>query len=93
MGSRHEGLGKKGMIDQMEIAMGKCLPGSSRERLIKGPREEELVIAALEETMIRSYGQIHEFHRQHKLPDMRTAAFLYAIERVAESYEHHGIFP
>jgi glutamate dehydrogenase (NAD(P)+) len=91
--SRHEELVKREMIDQVEAMTGQCLPGERRERLIRGPSEEELVLAALEETMIRSYGQVHEFWKQRKLPDLRTAAFLHAIERVAESYTHHGIFP
>ena len=25
--------------------------------------------------------------------DVRAGAFLFAVERVAESYKHHGIFP
>ena len=93
MVSRHEELVKREMIDQMETMTGQCMTGERRDRLIKGPREEELVIAALEETMIRSYDCVHNFWKQRKLPDLRTAAFLYAIERVAESYTHHGIFP
>lgn len=91
--SRHEELVKRELLDQMEAMTSQCMPGERRERLIKGPREEELVVAALEETMIRAYEQIHEFWKRRELPDFRTAAFLHAIERVAESYQHHGIFP
>ena len=93
MVSRHEELVKREMIDEMETLAGQCLTHERRHRLIKGPSEEELVISALEETMIRSYNQIHNFWKQRKLPDLRTAAFLCAIERIAESYKHHGIFP
>jgi glutamate dehydrogenase (NAD(P)+) len=77
----------------MESMTGKRLDENHRARLIDGPSEQELVIAALEETMTRSYTHIHDFWKEHKLPDLRTAAFLYAIERVAESYKQHGIFP
>jgi glutamate dehydrogenase (NAD(P)+) len=28
-----------------------------------------------------------------KIPDMRTAAFALAIEKIGRSYEEHGIFP
>lgn len=93
MVSRHEELVKREMIDQVEALAGKCLAPEDKNRLIKGPSEEELVISALEETMIRSYDQIHGFWKRKGLPDFRTAAFLHAIERVAESYKHHGIFP
>jgi glutamate dehydrogenase (NAD(P)+) len=93
MMSRHEELVKREMIDELESIIGKRLPEDRRQRLIKGPSEEELVIAALEETMIRSYARVHDFWKRRQLPDFRTAAFLLAIERVAESYGHHGIFP
>jgi glutamate dehydrogenase (NAD(P)+) len=91
--SRHEELVKREMIEQIESLTGQRMADERRERLIKGPREEELVIAALEATMIRAYGQLHDLWAERKLPDLRTAAFLHAIERVAESYKHHGIFP
>jgi glutamate dehydrogenase (NAD(P)+) len=93
MVSRHEELVKREMIDQVEAMTGQCLPGPRRERLIRGPSEEELVVAALEETMIRSYHHVHEVWKQRNLPNLRTAAFLLGLERVAESYAHHGIFP
>jgi glutamate dehydrogenase (NAD(P)+) len=93
MVSRHEELVKREMLDQVEAMTGRCIPGDRRERLIKGPHEEELVVAALEETMIRAYSNLHEVWKTRQLPDLRTAAFLNAIERVAESYKYHGIFP
>lgn len=93
MVSRHEELVKRELVEQMETMTGLGIPGGRKERLIKGPSEEELVVAALEETMIRSYHQLHNVWKERDLPDLRTAAFLYAIERVAESYRHHGIFP
>lgn len=91
--SRHEELVKREMVDQMESLAGKCMTGQQRDRLIKGPSEEELVMAALEQTMIRAFDQIHDLKQNRDLPNLRTAAFLYAIERIAESYKFHGIFP
>jgi glutamate dehydrogenase (NAD(P)+) len=93
MHSRHEELVKRELIEQMEALTGTRVPCGQRERLIRGPGERELVIAALEQTMIRAYAQIHEFWKSQGLPDLRTAAFLMAIERVGTSYLHHGIFP
>lgn len=91
--SRHEELVKREMIEQMESLTGQRMADEPRLRLIKGPREEELVIAALEATMIRAYNELHDIWKERQLPDLRTTAFLHAIERVAESYRHHGIFP
>ncbi len=91
--SRHEELNNREMVSAMETLTGQKLPESQRSHLVNGPDELRLVIAALEQTMTRSYNQIHDFWLQRELPDLRTAAFLMAIERVAESYTHHGIFP
>jgi len=93
MVSRHEELVKREMLDQVEALTGRGIEEDRRQRLIKGPSEQELVIAALEETMIRSYGKIHDFWKQQNLPDLRTAAYLFGIQRVADSYQNHGIFP
>ncbi len=91
--SRHEELIKRELLDEMEILSGQKIPVLQRDRLIEGPSEEELVNAALEHTMIRAYRRIHHFWTERDLPDLRTAAFVCALERVAESYELHGIFP
>ena len=91
--SRHEELSNRHMLAAMETLTGQQLPGSDRDRLIHGPDELRLVVSALEQTMTRAYERIHEVWLQRDLPDLRTAAFLLAIERVAESYSHHGIFP
>ncbi len=91
--SRHEELVKKELLEQMEQLTGACIPNERRHRLISGPSEQELVFAALEQTMIRAYGQIHRIWKERQVNDLRTAAFLMAIERVADSYKFHGIFP
>ena len=43
--------------------------------------------------MAVSYQKIHEIWKARALPDLRTAAFLFALERVANSYLSQGIFP
>jgi glutamate dehydrogenase (NAD(P)+) len=93
MTSRHEELVKKELLEQMEDLVGACIPNERRQRLISGPSEEELVVAALEQTMNRAYEHIHDLWKDRQVADLRTAAFLLGIERVAESYQHHGIFP
>ncbi len=91
--SRHEELVKRELIEEMERLTGTKVPAERLPRLIHGPREEELVVAALEQSMMTAYEKIQRFRRQRELPDMRTASFLLALERVAESYSQHGIFP
>ena len=91
--SRHEELVKRELVTTMEEMTGVKLSEEASRRLIHGPSEEELVIAALEQSMMRAYANIHRAWKERNLPDLRTAAFLLALERVAESYKHHGIFP
>jgi glutamate dehydrogenase (NAD(P)+) len=91
--SRHEELVKRELIEAMEGLTGAKVPVERMPRLIQGPSEEELVVAALEQSMMKAYASVREVWKQRDLPDMRTAAFLLALERVAESYKNHGIFP
>ncbi|MEO0452785.1 MAG: hypothetical protein AAFY98_01445 [Verrucomicrobiota bacterium] len=61
--------------------------------LHRGPREIDLVRSALEDTMSRAYTNIRKMKHTHQMPDLRSASFAYAIERLATSYGAHGIFP
>jgi len=93
MMARHEELVKEALISEMEKLSGQKIPDARRAQLVEAPGEELIVNSALEQTMIRSYQSIHKLWRTRNLPDLRTAAYLYAIERVSESYNYHGIFP
>jgi len=64
-------------------------------RLIEhGPDEIDLVNSGLEETMIEAVQEIREIWHSHKdIPDMRTAAFVSAINKIGEAYAQLGIFP
>jgi glutamate dehydrogenase (NAD(P)+) len=91
--SRHEELIKRELIEEMERITGSLVPLEALNRLIHGPSEEEIVIAALDQTMSRAWQKIRETRIKHKIEDFRTAAFLIAIKQVGETYLHHGIFP
>ena len=93
MHSRHEEIVKLELLEQVEEMTATRIQGARKTRLIQGPGERELVISALEQTMKRAYGQIHDVWKSKNLEDLRTASFLMAIERVGTSYLHHGIFP
>lgn len=91
--SRHEELMKTELVETIEALTGKEVAAPTRARLIHGSREEELVMAALEQTMMHAFNLIHRTWKSRQFPDLRTAAFCLGIERVAESYRQHGIFP
>ena len=64
------------------------------EQVTHGASEEDLVNSGLEETMMGAYHPIREAWKgQGGKVDLRTAAMIVAIDKVALSYEQLGIFP
>jgi len=91
--SRHEELTKIRLVEAIETLSGQSVPEVIRKELVQQTSEKDMVVAALDQTMMAAFAKIFQTWKSRKLPDLRTAAFLLAIERVAESYEQHGIFP
>ena len=62
--------------------------------MARGADERDLVNSGLEETMITAYGQIREVQKRlDGKADLRTAAFISAIDKIAHCYQDLGIFP
>lgn len=62
--------------------------------LTHGADEQDLVRSGLEETMCNAYQQIRETHRRlDGKADLRTAALVGAIHKIASCYQEMGIFP
>lgn len=81
------------IIKTVENLTGKAITETERKQLLHGPDEVDLVYSGLEDTMISSYHEIRDTMISQKIPDMRTAAFVVAINKVGVSYEELGIFP
>ncbi len=82
------------IIEKVESMTGKKLTASEKAVLSHGPDEVDLVHSGLEDTMIGSYHEIRDvWMANKKIPDMRTAAFVVAINKVGVSYSELGIFP
>jgi glutamate dehydrogenase (NAD(P)+) len=62
------------------------------ERVSAAAGEEELVNSGLEETMISAYKELRVIQQDRNV-DLRTAAFINAIGKVAMAYQQRGIFP
>ena len=61
-------------------------------RYLRGAGEIELVRSGLDDTMRLAYQSISEiYHTRKGVHDLRTAAYLLAIERVATSYKNKGL--
>jgi len=93
MGKRAEEASYKRLVNAIESTSGKSMTEQEKAILTKGSDEVNLVRSGLEDTMINAYHEIRETMRQKNIPDMRTAAFLTAIEKIGVSYEALGIFP
>jgi len=82
------------LLSQMEALTGKKISARERIDVMQGPDEVDLVRSGLEETMISATREIMDcWQKNSAIPDMRTAAYVVAIDKVATSYAELGIFP
>jgi glutamate dehydrogenase (NAD(P)+) len=82
------------ILTQMESLTGKKVNAAEKQLIMHGPDEVDLVRSGLEETMIAATREIMDCWKNNpNVPDMRTAAYVVAIDKVATSYAELGIFP
>jgi glutamate dehydrogenase (NAD(P)+) len=82
------------IVNQMETLSGKKMGEKDREYIVHGADEVDLVYSGLEETMITATHEIMNAWKENpSIPDMRTAAYVVAINKVGTSYAELGIFP
>jgi len=82
------------IVSQIESLTGKTITESERQSIAHGADEVDLVHSGLEETMIDATREIIEIWNSNPaIPDMRTAAYVSAINKVARTYNELGIFP
>ncbi len=94
VGKRFEEAAFDRMLTAIEKATGRLFSGEERRRIARGADEVDLVNSGLEETMIGAYHQIRDlWKRDARTADLRTAAFLSAINKIARSYLELGVFP
>jgi glutamate dehydrogenase (NAD(P)+) len=82
------------LLEAVEGVTGRKFTAEEIERVTHGASEEDLVNSGLEETMVGAYHPIRQEWKERKgQVDLRTAAMVVAIDKVALSYEQLGIFP
>lgn len=82
------------MLRAVESATERKFSEDTLAALAKGAEERDLVYSGLEETMCKAYREINEIRQRHGSKiDLRTAAFVSAINKIAVAYQHRGIFP
>ncbi|ANH81539.1 glutamate dehydrogenase [Niabella ginsenosidivorans] len=82
------------ILEEIEGLTNKKVDEKKRKMIMHGADEVDLVYSGLEETMITATREIMEEWRNNpEIPDMRTAAYVVAINKVATTYAELGIFP
>ena len=80
------------LIAGVESITGKPFPADQRRELLGGATEINLVRSGLEDTMRGAYSAISTtWNETDNVPDLRTAAMMIAVDRVAQSYISIGI--
>lgn len=82
------------ILGQIEDLTGKKVAENEKKFILHGADEVDLVYSGLEGTMIQAVQEIREIvNTDDRIHDMRTAAYVCAINKVAEAYAQLGIFP
>ena len=82
------------IVDTIERLTNKSITKQEKMLITRGAEEIDLVDSGLEETMVAAYNQIRETWKKHKrIEDMRTAAFVVSVNKIADAYISMGVFP
>ena len=80
------------LIAGVESITGTPFPAAHRNEVLSGATEINLVRSGLEDTMRGAYNAISAtWNETDNVPDLRTAAMMIAVDRVAQSYISIGI--
>jgi glutamate dehydrogenase (NAD(P)+) len=79
-------------VELVEKFLGEKAPADALGRIQKEADELNLVRSGLDDTMRSAYRDIRERWRSRDdIPDLRTAAFMIAIEKVAHYYTEYAL--
>ena len=80
------------MIEAIEELVGKTFPAEALQKIQEGPRELDLVRSGLDDVMREGYcAMSKKWHSDSRIPDLRTAAMMIAIERISDAYSSLGM--
>ena len=92
MSKRFEKRSAERILRSVEDLTGDRFPDHVFEDVATGASEEDLVNSGLEETMVHAYKEIRNIADREAV-DLRTAAFISAIDKIGVAYGELGIFP
>ena len=90
---RYDMFNNQRMVEAIEKASGQTLSADIKKTLIKGATERDLALSGLEDGMVNAYHAIRETRKVKDIKNLRTAAFVLALDRIAATYIELGIFP
>ena len=80
------------LVEEIERLIGKPVSEDFKNKFFKGAGELELVRSGLEDTMCTAYQQMHDTWRSNEnIDSLRTAAYVLALTKVADSYRALGL--
>ena len=92
MQEREEEKRQANIISALESMTEKNIPEELKTEIAKGSTEIDLVRSGLEEKMSETFELIHEkFHSDKKVKDIRTAALMISVKKIADAYSYLGI--
>ncbi|MCX7888704.1 MAG: Glu/Leu/Phe/Val dehydrogenase [Rhodobacteraceae bacterium] len=90
--ARHELLVQELERLSADKGLGWTLSPGFKERYLRGAGELELVRSGLDDTMRGAYNAMREvWHGRNDVEDLRVAAYIVAISRVAQTYQSKGL--
>jgi glutamate dehydrogenase (NAD(P)+) len=81
------------MITGIESLTGSAFPQVLHDEIVHGIDELELVNSGLEETMVLGFQAILNIMQQRSTEDLRTAAFVCALQKMVTAYQELGVWP
>lgn len=82
------------VIEALEELIGRPVPEAIRNTLTSAAGELDLVRSGLDDTMRNAYNEIRDvLARNPEAEDMRTAAYMLAIEKISRAYLEQGVWP
>ena len=91
MERRLEEIRGQELVRFVEAAVGRQLPSSMTRKIMTGADEIDRVRSGLQDTMSAAYTQIRErFLITDEIEDLRTAAYVVAIEKIERYYREMG---
>ena len=70
---------------------GKEMPEKFKEKFIEGANEIDLVRSGLDDMMREAYQKVRHSMIENDIPNLRTAAYKLALDRIATSYDSIGL--